>query len=91
MVEMPIELFTSAGCVNCRKLKKLLPQTLAKNGVSIKDVIERDVCDATVLADLLMLGVDTIPTLRIGDSIITGEDAANEAKLNAFLKENLKK
>ncbi len=90
MVEMQVELFTSSGCINCRKLKKILPRLLSEHGARIESVVERDVGDAAVLADLMMLNADTIPTLRIGDSIITGEEATDELKLTVFLRKNLK-
>jgi hypothetical protein len=90
MVKMKIELYTSANCVNCRKLKKILPKALSQNGMLIEDIIERDVADAAVLTDLMMLDTDIIPTLHIGGTILTGAATLNEEKLDAFLKESYK-
>ncbi len=90
MVKTKIELFTSEHCVNCRKLKKILPKILSQNGLHMEDVLERNVEDATALTDLIMLDTDLIPTLHIGSLILTGEATADEAKLDAFLKTSLK-
>lgn len=90
MVNVKIELFTSVNCMNCRKLKKILPKMLSQNGVLIEDVIERDVADAAALTDLMMLNSDVIPTLHVGNMILAGAATLNEEKLDTFLKESIK-
>jgi hypothetical protein len=88
---MKIELYTSEGCANCRKVKKLLPKILPEFGLQYENsVVERDVSDTEVLADLIMLNTEIIPTIHFRNAILTGEKATNEELLRTFIAANVK-
>ena len=83
---MKIELYTSEGCVNCCKIKKILPKILVEFNLKYEDsVVERDVSATNVLADLIMLDAEQIPTLCINNATLTGEQVTNEVVLKTFL------
>lgn len=87
---MKIELFTSEGCANCRKLKKILHNLLPELGLIYEEAVEeRDVSKTDVLADLIMLNTEVIPTLNIYNKKLIGELATDEKTLRAFLVTNL--
>lgn len=86
-----IKLFTSEGCVNCRSTKKLLQKLLQELGASYEtEVLELDIKDPDALAELLMLNIEYVPTLVIGEVILTGKDATDEGKIRAALSRSLK-
>jgi len=91
-IPMEIELYTSEGCANCRKVKKILPKILPEFGLNYENsVIERDVSNTEVLADLIMLDTEIIPTIHFRNAILTGDQATNEETLRTFLAANIKK
>jgi len=52
---------------------------------------ELEVDDSDALADLTMLDTEFVPTLNIGDAVLTGEKVMNEAVLRNFVKAHMKK
>jgi len=88
---MKIKLFTYNGCVKCRGLKKLLQNILPDFGLRYETaVMELDVEDSNTLADLTMLNAEFLPTMNIGDAVLTGERIMNEGVLRAFIKDHIK-
>ncbi|MGC8936550.1 MAG: glutaredoxin family protein [Candidatus Methanomethylicaceae archaeon] len=86
-----IKLFTSEGCVNCRSTKKLLQRLLQEFGSSYEnEVLELDIKDPDALAELLMLNTEYVPTVIIGEVILTGKDVTDEGKIRAALTRSLK-
>jgi glutaredoxin len=89
---MKIKLFTHKDCVKCRDLKKLLQSILPELGLRYETAItELDVENSNTLADLMMLDVEFIPTLNIGDAVLTGERIMNEGVLRDFIRAHMKK
>jgi glutaredoxin len=89
---MKIKLFTHKGCAKCRRLKKLLQSILPELGMEYETAIEElEVDDSDALADLTMLDTEFVPTLNIGDAVLTGEKVMNEAVLRNFVKAHMKK
>ncbi len=89
---MKIKLFTHKGCAKCRSLKKLLQSILPELGLRYETTImELDVEDPNTLADLMMLDVEFIPTMNIGDAVLTGERIMNEGVLRDFIKAHMTK
>lgn len=52
--------------------------------------MELDIEDPDALAELLILNAEHVPTIVVGDVIVTGEDAINEEKLRSILVPKLK-
>lgn len=89
---MKITLFTHKSCVKCRSLKKLLQSILPDFGLRYETaVLELDVEDSNTLADLIMLNAEFIPTINIGNALLTGERILNEGVLRGFLKDHINK
>ena len=89
---MKIKLFTHNGCVKCRSLKKLLQSILPDLGLRYETaVMELDVEDSNTLADLTMLNAEFLPTMNIGDAVLTGERIMNEGVLRDFIRAHMKK
>lgn len=89
---MKIKLFTHKSCAKCRGLKKLLQSILPELGLLYETAItELDVEDSNTLADLMMLNVEFIPTINIGDAVLTGERIMNEGVLRDFIRAHMKK
>jgi hypothetical protein len=89
---MQINLFTHEGCVNCNKVKNELQKILPEMGFSYQSVIrELDIDDPDVLADLIMLDTEQVPTLSLGSALLTGKEIMNEGMLRTFLSDQLKK
>jgi glutaredoxin len=89
---MKIKLFTHKDCVKCRGLKKLLQSILPELGLQYETAItELDVEDSDTLADLMMLDTEFIPTINIGDAVLTGEWIMNEGVLRDFIRAHMKK
>ena len=88
---MKIKLFTHNSCVKCRSLKKLLYSILPDFGLRYETaVMELNVEDSNTLADLTMLNAEFLPTMNIGDAVLTGERIMNEGVLRAFIKDHIK-
>uniref|UniRef100_A0A7C3J2R0 Glutaredoxin domain-containing protein n=1 Tax=Candidatus Methanomethylicus mesodigestus TaxID=1867258 RepID=A0A7C3J2R0_9CREN len=84
---MRIELYTSETCSNCRKLKKLLPELLSGFGLKYEEVIvERNVEDSDVLADLLLLNTEIIPALHANGLLLNGEATLKPELLKNFIE-----
>ncbi|MCX8182549.1 MAG: thioredoxin family protein [Candidatus Methanomethyliaceae archaeon] len=91
MFRSMIRLFTHEGCSNCKIAKKLLQKVLPEYGASYEThVYEMDIEDPDVLAELLMINAEQVPTITIGEVVLTGEDATDESKIRALLSSKLK-
>gem|GEM_PF-886351 len=89
---MKMKLFAHKGCAKCRSVKQLLQSILPELGLQYKTAIaELDIGNSDVLADLMMLNTECVPTLSIGDGVLTGEQTMDEAVLRDFLKAHIKK
>jgi len=89
---MKMGLFTHRDCAKCRSVKKLLQSILPELGLQYETAIaELDVDDSNALADLMMLNTEFVPTLNIGDAVLTGEKIVNETVLRGFIKAHMKK
>jgi hypothetical protein len=88
---MQVNLFTHEGCANCKLVKAQLLRILPEMGLDYQSAIrEQDIDDPNVLADLMMLDTEQVPTLSAGNAVLTGKDILNEARLRSFLREQLK-
>jgi len=89
---MKIKLFAHKSCAKCRSVKKLLQNILPELGLKYETAItELDIDDSNALADLMMLNTEFVPTLSIGDVVLTGEEIVNETVLRGFIKAHMKK
>jgi glutaredoxin len=89
---MKIKLFTHKDCVKCRGVKRLLNSILPELGMAYETAIdELDIGDPDALADLTMLDTEFVPTINIGDAVLTGEKIMNETVLRNFIKAHMKK
>ncbi len=86
-----IRLFTHEGCVNCKSAKKILQELLPEFGVSYETYVsELDIVDPDALAELLMLNTERVPTITIGDRVLSGNDAIDKEKIRAILSSIMK-
>ena len=68
-------------------LLRIMPQM----GMDYKSsVTELDIDDAGALADIMMLNVETVPTLNIGMATLTGDPILDESILRRFIESNIK-
>ena len=89
---MQINLYTHEGCVNCKKVKVNLQRILPEMGFNYNSTVkELDIDDPDILADLLMLDTEQVPTICAGNASLTGKEIMDEATLRTFLSEQLKK
>ncbi|MDI9643788.1 MAG: glutaredoxin domain-containing protein [Candidatus Verstraetearchaeota archaeon] len=84
---MKLELFTSDTCVNCRMLKKNLKEVLKEIGEDYGGVVlERNIDnDSDALADLLMLNLDSVPVIRIGNRVYEWDSVKERESLKRAL------
>lgn len=83
---MKIELFTSDTCANCKTLKKYLREVLGEMEEDYdRVVLEKSIEDSEVLAELLMLNIDSVPIIRIGEDIFSWEKLKNRTSLKKIL------
>lgn len=87
MVE--IEFFTKKDCPRCPLAKNVLKKVLKERGLKFEEVVkERDVeKDADAFVELLMLGSASTPTLKVGSTVLVGNDAIDEEKIKGALGE----
>ncbi|MEM2128575.1 MAG: thioredoxin family protein [Candidatus Methanosuratincola sp.] len=85
---MRLELFTSETCANCRALKKNLRAVLGEIGEDYERVVsEKSIEDSEVMAELLMLNVDSVPVIRIGGEVFEWGRIKERAALKKILME----
>ena len=66
---------------------KLLPEM----GLNYESsVVELDIDNTDVLADLMMLNIEYTPTINIGNATITGDEILDVANLRRFIEFNIK-
>jgi len=53
-------------------------------------VVELDIDNTDVLADLMMLNIEYTPTINIGNATITGDEILDVANLRRFIEFNIK-
>ncbi|MEN3007000.1 MAG: thioredoxin family protein [Candidatus Methanosuratincola petrocarbonis] len=88
---MRLELFTSKTCANCKVLKKHLKELLGELGEDYDKVVsERSIEDSEVMAELLMLNVDSVPVIRIGGELFGWDRIRDKASLKKILTEHKK-
>ncbi|MEJ5292076.1 MAG: thioredoxin family protein [Candidatus Methanosuratincola sp.] len=88
---MKLEIFTSETCANCKVLKKHLKELMAELGEDYGEtVVERSIDDSDVMAELLMLNVDSIPVMRIGGKVYEWQSIKDKAGLKKILTEHKK-
>jgi glutaredoxin len=86
-----MKLYAHEGCANCKKTKAILLKLLPEMGLNYESiVVELDVENTNVLADLMMLNIEYIPTINIGNATITGDEILDEANLRRFVEFNIK-
>lgn len=82
-----IKLFTHEGCNNCQRVKDMIEKILPELGLNYESaIIELDIDDPDVLADLMMLDTEYVPTISAGDSVLTGRGVLDEVALRDFIK-----
>lgn len=83
---MRLELFISESCTNCRVLKKQLKEVLDEMGEDYERVVsERSVEDSEVMAELLMLNVDSVPVIRFQDEVYKLDNIRDKKILKEIL------
>lgn len=86
-----MKLYTHQGCANCKKVKELLMKLLPEMGLNYESsVVELDIDNTDVLADLMMLNIEYTPTINIGNATITGDEILDVANLRRFIEFNIK-
>jgi glutaredoxin len=86
-----MKLYTHKGCANCKKVKAVLLKLLPEMGLNYESsVVERDIDNTDVLADLMILDIEYTPTINIGNATITGDEILDEANLRRFVESNIK-
>jgi hypothetical protein len=86
-----MKLYTHDGCANCKKVKILLLKLLPEMGLNYESsVVELDIDNSDVLADIIMLNIEYTPTINIGNATITGDEILDEANLRRFVESNIK-
>jgi len=86
---MKIEFFTSETCANCKMLKKHLRAVLGEIGEDYdRVVLEKSIENSEVLAELLMLNIDSVPIIRIGEDIFGWEKLKDRASLKKILMDH---
>lgn len=84
---MKLELFTSNNCANCKAVKKDLREVLHEIGEDYeKVVVERNIEDSNVLAELLMHNIDTVPVIRIDGKVFEFKKIKDKTKLRKMLQ-----
>lgn len=86
-----MKLYTHEGCANCKKVKALLLKLLPEMGLNYESsVVELDINNTDALADLMMLNIEYIPIIKIGNATITGDEILDETNLRRFVESNIK-
>jgi glutaredoxin len=86
-----MKLYTHEGCANCKKVKALLLKLLPEMGLNYESsVVELNIDNTDVLADLMMLNIEYTPTINIGNATITGDKILDDANLRRFIESNIK-
>jgi hypothetical protein len=72
-------------------VKELLMKLLPEMGLNYESsVVELDIDNTDVLADLMMLNIEYTPTINIGNATITGDEILDVANLRRFIEFNIK-
>ncbi|MDH7556597.1 MAG: thioredoxin family protein [Candidatus Methanosuratincola sp.] len=88
---MKLELFTSQTCTNCRTLKRHLKEILDEIGEDYDMVVsEKSIEDGEVMAELLMLNVDSVPLIRIEGKLFGWDRTRDKTSLKKILTEHKK-
>ena len=89
---MQLSLFTHEGCVNCKKVKAQLQKILPEMGLQYESTVkELDIDNPDVLADLMMLDTEQVPTISSGSALLTGKALLDEKTLREFISTQLEK
>jgi glutaredoxin len=87
---MKIELYTQRGCVHCTKVKASLQKMLPEFGLEFSSIVsEIDIDRADVLAELIMMGAESIPVIVIGPNYLFGPPVLDEGRLRSMITANL--
>ncbi len=87
---MKMKLYTQRGCVHCTKLKGILQRMLPEFGLEYAStVLEIGIDDAGVLAELIMMGAESVPVVVMGSSSLFGPPVLDEVRLRGLITANL--
>lgn len=87
---MKIELYTQKGCTHCIQVKGLLQKMLPEMGLEYSAAVsENDINRAEVLAELIMMGAESVPVIVLGSSSLFGPSVLDEGRLRELISANL--
>jgi predicted DsbA family dithiol-disulfide isomerase len=77
-----IQLFTSPTCVRCPAVKEALKRLIEAKGQKFDEVVSlRDIkADPEAMTDLMMLNSFSTPTIKMGDTVLTGDISEDQLK-----------
>ena len=77
-----IKLYTQKGCVNYTKAKDALQKTLPEYNLNYSDAVsEIDIGNTEALAELIMMGAQSVPVVAFGSKALLGPPALDQACL----------
>lgn len=87
---MKIKIYTQGGCINCVKVKGILQRMLPEFGLEYTSTVsEIGIDDADVLAELIMMGAESVPVVVLGSSSLFGPPVLDEERLRDLIATNL--
>jgi glutaredoxin len=87
---MKIALYTQRGCAHCITVKGMLGKMLPEFGLEYSSTVsEVDIDGAEVLAELIMMGAESVPVIVVGSESLFGPSAFDEGCLRRIIAANL--
>jgi glutaredoxin len=87
---MKIKIYTQGGCINCTRVKGILLRALPEFGLEYaSSVSEIGIDDSEVLAELIMMGAESVPVVVLGSSSLFGPPVLDEERLRNLIVVNL--
>lgn len=87
---MKITLYTEKGCTHCITVKGMLKKMLPEFGLEYSSTVsEVDIGSSEVLAELMMMGAESVPVVVVGSESLFGPSVLDEGSLRRIIEASL--